>query len=103
MIYSKFRKNFVRIFSMDGHIYIPKRPVVVCGTDLDGEWTMEKILNLIMRGILGTIAIYFINAMLEQMGMPLGVGINAATVLTSASLGFPGLLALYGIGIYKIL
>ena len=64
---------------------------------------MEKILNFVMRGILGTIAMYFINSVLERMGMPLGVGINAATVLTSASLGFPGLLAIYGIGLYKIL
>ena len=64
---------------------------------------MEKILNLLMRAILGTIAMYFINSALNRLGMPLGVGINAATVLTSGILGFPGLLALYGIGIYKIL
>nr|WP_289765491.1 pro-sigmaK processing inhibitor BofA family protein [uncultured Acetatifactor sp.] len=64
---------------------------------------MEKILNLIMRAILGTIAMYFINSVLDNMGITLGVGINAATVLTSGILGFPGLLALYGIRIYKIL
>lgn len=64
---------------------------------------MEKILNVVMRGILGTIAMYFINSLLDGMGLPLGVGINAATVLTSGILGFPGLLALYGIGIYRIL
>lgn len=64
---------------------------------------MEKILNFVMRGILGTIAMYFINSVLEGMGISLGVGINAATVLTSGILGFPGLLALYGIGIYRIL
>lgn len=64
---------------------------------------MEKLLNLVMRGILGTIAMYFINSVLSRIGVPLGVGINAATVLTSGILGLPGLLALYGIGIYKIL
>ncbi|WP_296463629.1 pro-sigmaK processing inhibitor BofA family protein [uncultured Acetatifactor sp.] len=64
---------------------------------------MEKILNVVMRGILGTIAMYFINSLLGGIGLPLGVGINAATVLTSGILGFPGLLALYGIGIYRIL
>ncbi len=64
---------------------------------------MEKILNVVMRGILGTIIMYFINSLLSGIGLPLGVGINAATVLTSAILGFPGLLALYGIGLYKIL
>lgn len=64
---------------------------------------MEKVLNVVMRGILGTIAIYFINAALEKMGISISVGINAATVLTSGILGFPGLLALYGIGFYRLL
>lgn len=56
-----------------------------------------------MRCILGTIAMYFINTALEKMGFTLGVGINAVTVLTSGILGFPGLLALYAIGFYKLL
>ena len=64
---------------------------------------MEKVINLVMRSILGTIAIYFVNAALEKAGISLGVGINAVTVLTSGILGFPGLLALYGIGIYRLL
>lgn len=64
---------------------------------------MEQLINLVMRGILGTIAIYFINSALNKMGISLGVGINAATVLTTGILGFPGLLVLYGIGIYKLL
>ncbi len=64
---------------------------------------MEKVLNFVMRAVLGTIAIYFINTALEKVGISLGVGINAATVLTSGILGFPGLLALYGIGIYRLL
>lgn len=64
---------------------------------------MEQILNILLRGILGTIAMYFINSALNAAGFSLGVGINAATVLTSGILGIPGLLALYGIGIYKIL
>ena len=64
---------------------------------------MEKVLNFVMRAVLGTIAIYFINTALEKVGISLGVGINAATVLTSGILGFPGPLALYGIGIYRLL
>ena len=63
----------------------------------------EFVINLCMRSILGTIAMYFINSMLADAGISLGIGINAATVLTSGFLGFPGLLALYGIGIYKFL
>ncbi len=63
----------------------------------------EWILNLLMRSILGVIAIYFINAVLEGRGIDPGVGINICTVLTSGILGIPGVAALYGIGFYKIL
>ena len=64
---------------------------------------MEKVINLVMRSILGTIAIYFVNAALEKAGISLGVGINAVTVLTSGILGFPGIAVLYGIHFFKIL
>ena len=64
---------------------------------------MEKVINFVMRCVLGSIAMYFVNSLLAQMGISVNVGINAATVLTSGFLGFPGLLALYGIGIYKSL
>ena len=64
---------------------------------------MERILNVFMRGILGTIAIYFINSMLEGMGISLGVGVNIFTALTSGILGTPGVALLYGISFYGIL
>lgn len=64
---------------------------------------MEWMLNIVTRSILGTIAIYFINMTLNFWGISLGVGINALTILTSGTLGIPGLLALYGIGIYQML
>lgn len=64
---------------------------------------MERLINFVMRCVLGSIAMYFVNSLLAQLGIPVSVGINAATVLTSGFLGFPGLLALYGIGIYKCL
>jgi pro-sigmaK processing inhibitor BofA len=64
---------------------------------------MEKLINICMRSILGIIAMYFINSALEKAGISLGVGINMFTVLTSGILGFPGLLALYGIGVYRFL
>ena len=64
---------------------------------------MEWLLNLLMRGILGTVMIYFVNLGLAMFGISLGVGINGVTVLTSTILGFPGVLALYGIGIYRML
>lgn len=64
---------------------------------------MEWLLNLLMRSVLGTIAIYFINNVLAGAGISLGVGINPITVLTSGILGIPGLAAVYGIGIYNYL
>jgi len=63
----------------------------------------EWLINLILRGILGTIAIYFINIALNNWGVQLNVGINAVTVLTSGILGLPGVAALYGIGLYQLL
>lgn len=64
---------------------------------------MEWLLNVIMRSILGIIAMYFINQALAEAGLFLGVGINPVTVLTSGILGFPGLMALYAIGLYHFL
>lgn len=63
----------------------------------------EWLLNGCLRGVLGTIAIYFINFYLKQQGIDMGIGINPVTVLTSAILGFPGVAALYGIGFYRFL
>lgn len=69
------------------------------GIGLRKEW----FLNLVMRSILGVIAIYFINMALAERGIFLGVGINPCTVLTSGILGIPGVAVLYGVGIYKTL
>jgi inhibitor of the pro-sigma K processing machinery len=64
---------------------------------------VEWLLNFIVRGVVGVIAIYFINMGLAALGTTVDIGINAATVLTTAFLGFPGLVALYGLGIYLLL
>ena len=63
----------------------------------------EWLLNFILRGILGTIAIYFINIAITNMGFETNVGINIVTVLSSGFLGMPGVLALYGIGLYQLI
>lgn len=63
----------------------------------------EWLLNLVLRSILGTVAIYFVNTFLSGMGITLSVGINIFTVLTCGILGIPGFAALYGIGIYRLL
>ena len=101
--YSNFGKKYqIRIFGERGHIYIPKG--MAAGAAAEGGYLMmEKILNLIMRADFGDHSDVFCQFAAGFPGNVFGVGINAATVLTSAVLGFPGLLALYGIGIYKTL
>ncbi|MDR0949006.1 MAG: pro-sigmaK processing inhibitor BofA family protein [Lachnospiraceae bacterium] len=64
---------------------------------------VEWLLNLIVRGVIGIIAIYFINVAFTRMGIALNIGLNPMTVLTAAILGFPGLAALYGLGFYLLL
>lgn len=64
---------------------------------------LEGLLNFVLRTVLGTLAILFLNAGLQKLGIASGVGLNPVTVLTSGFLGFPGVAALYGIWIYKAL
>lgn len=63
----------------------------------------EWLLNFVMRGVLGAVAIYFLNMALFAVGISSGVGINAVTILTSGFLGIPGVLGLYLIGFYQML
>lgn len=64
---------------------------------------LEFIINFILRGIAGTLAIYWINSFLLQQSISMEVGINPLSVLTSATLGFPGVALLYGVQIYHFL
>lgn len=63
----------------------------------------EWIVNFIFRAVTGTVAIFFMNGFLVSQGISIAIGINPITVLTSGILGFPGLIMLYGINLYKIL
>lgn len=63
----------------------------------------EWLLNFVLRSIMGTIAIYFINMGITFLGFTTVVGINAASVLTTGILGIPGIVMLYGLSLYKIL
>lgn len=73
--------------------------LLFCGSRSKKEW----LLNVVMRCILGTIQIYFVNVFLASLDISVGVGINSFTVLTCAILGFPGVVGLYCIGIYQML
>ena len=58
---------------------------------------MEWLLNFLIRGVFGAIAIYFINEALLAFGLEALVGINVVNLLISAALGLPGVALLYGI------
>lgn len=61
----------------------------------------EWLLNFILRAVVGTLAIFFINVAMQKAGVVSLIGLNPVTVLTSGLLGFPGLAMLYGIHFYK--
>lgn len=63
----------------------------------------EWLINIILRGIMGTIGIYIVNQALLMQGIDCNVGINPCTVLTSAGLGFPGFILLFGLRMYNFL
>ena len=63
----------------------------------------EGLVNFVFRAVTGTVAVFFLNGFLVSKGLAIAIGINPITVLTSGILGFPGLLMLYGINLYKIL
>ncbi len=63
----------------------------------------RKKTDFIFRSVIGTVAVFFFNGFLVSQGFSIAIGINLITVLTSGILGFPGLLMLYGINLYKLL
>ena len=64
---------------------------------------IEWIINFVLRAVMGTIGIYFLNNFLMLKDISVMVGINPMTVLTSGILGFPGIVVLYGINFFKVL
>lgn len=63
----------------------------------------EWIINFILRAVMGTVFMFFINGFLVSQGIHIDIGINPITVLTSGFLGIPGLIMLYGINLYTLL
>ncbi len=63
----------------------------------------EWLLNFALRAVLGTLAVFLVNTVLHQAGIDSMIGLNPVTVLTTGTLGFPGLAMLYGIHFYKTL
>ena len=57
----------------------------------------QLLLNFLVRMVLGTICIAFVNDLLAAQGVALAVGINPMSLLASGSLGFSGVALMYGI------
>ena len=67
------------------------------------EQTPSLFVNFIVRVIVGTAMIFFINEFLSAQGISVQVGLNPWPVLTSGILGTPGVALLYGISFYGIM
>ena len=63
----------------------------------------DLLINFIMRAVLGTLAIYFINMFLASQGFSWHVGIGPLSIVVSGFLGLPGIGLLYGINICSML
>ena len=63
----------------------------------------EKILNFVLRGLLGACSIFLVNHFVISSVPECALGINGLTFLTSGMLGIPGVLALYGIKFYMLI
>lgn len=60
-------------------------------------------VNFIVRSILGMGIIFFVNQFFDYRNIPVSVGMNLISFLTTGSLGIPGVCLLYGIVLYQIL
>ena len=89
--------------NQDLRIFLVVMGVIVVCCVMAMHSKLEWLLNIVMRSILGAVSIYFVNMGLTACGISSGVGLNAFSVLTIGILGFPGFLAIYGIGFFGLL
>lgn len=57
----------------------------------------QLVLWFFVRMVLGNLGILYANEILAAQGIPLAVGVNYISLLTSGVLGFSGVALLYGI------
>lgn len=67
------------------------------------EKVVRVVMNFFVRAVIGLCAIFIVNQLLEYQDIPVAVGMNLCTFLTSGVLGIPGVGLLYGIMFYQIL
>ena len=63
----------------------------------------ELLLNIMVRGVVGVIAIYCMNEFLATQGSTIAVGINPVSLITIGTLGVGGFGLLYGVLAYNML
>ncbi|MCC8080896.1 MAG: pro-sigmaK processing inhibitor BofA family protein [Lachnospiraceae bacterium] len=63
----------------------------------------EILLDFATRTVVCLIAAYFLNSFFSNRGIDIMIGFNIISVLTFGSLGFCGMLALYGILFLQLL
>ncbi len=68
---------------------------------LRGRWYL--IGELVLRFLCGAVGLCVVNMIMERAAFGGEVGLNPVTLLTTTILGFPGLVALYGIKIVSLL
>lgn len=59
------------------------------------------VVNFIVRAVIGLGVIFFTNEALASKGISVAVGLNGLSLLTSGTLGLPGVCLLYGILFYQ--
>ena len=67
------------------------------------KWCVKIAVNFLIRAIVGLAIIFFVIEYLDGQGISSGVGMNPVTVLTSGTLGIPGVALLYGITFYPFM
>lgn len=61
------------------------------------------VLNVIVRVIVGCVAIILMNDFLQKQGIPVSAGLNPLNLLTIGSLGTSGFALIYAILFYSLL
>ena len=64
---------------------------------------IEFFINMVLRMMMGTIGVCFVNGILLSQGMESGIGVNLLTLGVIGTLGLPGFLLLYGMVFYELL
>lgn len=61
------------------------------------------LVNFLFRAVMGSLAIYLVDALLIKLQISCSVGLNPATVLTCGFLGIPGAVGLFGLRYFLFL